>query len=890
MEPDTVEALLDCLERYLKGQDGKDLPNGQRSVLYACLSEPSLTYPRMADWLRTHGFGSYKPQTLKNDAYLVFKRLGKALNDEIKKKNCHRRLQNWYESWRSQTAPSPLPPAPSSTLQSPRSLIRFKCWEQDLLALTAAIQSGRRIVCIQGAACAGKTSLAYALVEHIRSDFEAVISCQAADVPTVESLYRKVSSQLHQEIWADSAISALSEILQTHRVLVVIDQTEVLLQPRKLAGQFQEVCADYETWLKRLLEAPAHAGCLLWVGQEPPACFAPQYYSVLFIHPVSRLEPEDAATLLKARNVPIDAIARWEDLVAFCGGNPAWLPMEMERLQRSPAQDVASFLANPSLDPHLVTTLERELERLTDAEHRLLFWLLLQPVVYGEIRHLDIPGILPSDLEYALTSLERRSLVRRDANQCYRLDPPLLEYVLAEQVIRGMEAELTSRTLKRLCQYRLFHGSATVQRQRWQHQHLLENLAERCRNRHSFRQEQRDAIQALLDQVRRSPLPQQDIAISNLTNLAVTLNLTFAKLNLRGLPLRHVDLRRADLRDANLEGCVFQEARLPLRLSAPLTTDLAAGGGAIAIGDQNGHLLYWQRQGGTLRLQAFRQAAAPIDQIRFQDKRTLIFVSNQRVYSWWLDSSADPEMLVELPNRASCLACNGSSHIAIGLVDGQIILWNEIIRQARTLDNHRNEVCNLTFSPDGRSLASVGMGNRVLLWCLSPDNGSSLPYDELSSGSRICLATAWNQQGLLRAEIQNAQICLRNQTTLLQEIVLSEGMIVDLCFSKNGHNIVGSTDSGFIFCWAWQRQSLRSLKQADMRSITVKSFAEDRWLLLLTANQVQLYDAQKQEIFWEIDGSIFDYANCNLQGTHGLTTAEKELMRSLGATISDAKK
>jgi len=887
MESNTVEALLDCLEGYLKGQDGRDLPNGQRSVLYACLSKPSLTYADMADWLRTQGLGSYKPDTLKNDAHLVYKRLGKALNNEIKKKNCHRMLLNWYDGWRSQTAPTPAPITPAAGVQSPSPLIRFTAWEKDLADLAASIRRGRRIVCIKGAARAGKTYLTHALIEQIQSDFEAVIHCQALDVLTPDSLHRTVRSQFPHDGLAAATILALTELLQTRRILLVIDQTEVLLQPKKLAGQFEEASIDYEAWLRRLLEIPALAGCLIWGGQEPPACFEPQYYSVLSVHQVSELAAEDAATLLAARDMTIAAIANWEKLVRLCGGNPAWLLMEIPLLQRSPTQDVSGFLANPSLDRSLVETLQRVLARLSDTEHLLLFWLLLKPVSYDEIRHLDIPGVLPSDLEYALTSLEGRSLVRLDADQCYRSDPPLLEYVLAEQVVRSIEAELVAEPLRLLHQYRLFHGSVSVQRQRWQQEHLLADLARRFRQRYGFRQEQLDAVKSLLAQVRQTPIQPHDAAVTNLLNLAITLGLPIAQLDVSGLQIRHVDLRQADLQQANLSGCTFQDTLLPHRLTGRLTADLSPDGGAIAAGDQDGHLLYWQRQDDALRLCAFCKLPAPIDQILFQSSGILILVSDRDVYSWWPNGEAAPEKIIELPERASSLAHNNVSHLVIGLVNGQLLLWNEISRRIAVLNAHRNEVCNLSFSSDGLFLASVGMGNRVLLWRLPPANGALLPYQELPSGPRICLATGWNQNSLLRAEVYASQICLRSQTALIQEKSLSEGEVVDLRFSKNGHHLAGTTDSGLVFCWDWQAQRLISFKQRDTLPIMLGACAEGRWLLLLSAGQIQLYDAHQQESLWETSHSPVDLAGCRLGRTRGLTTAEKELVRSLGAEISD---
>ena len=351
------------------------------------------------------------------------------------------------------------------------------------------------------------------------------------------------------------------------------------------------------------------------------------------------------------------------------------------------------------------------------------------------------------------------------------------------------------------------------------------------------------------------------------------------------------------LHGANLERCTFEDTLLPLNLTGRLVADMDAEGEAIAVGDEDGHLFYWKRDGESLSLQTFCTLSTPIDKILFKESGTLILISNQTVFSWWVGGNQAPQPTIQLPELATCLAYGNWKHIAIGLSNGQIILWDELRRQQKVLDAHKNPVYSLSFSSNGRSLASIGSGNRVLIWNLASENGTALSYHELSSGSRICGAIGWEDERLVRAEVNASRIYLRIASTLEQEHNLHDGDIIALHFSKNGRHLAGSSNSGFIFCWDWKTQSFNIIRQSTLfaehnsseHSIPGQLTAckQGRWLLTLPGSQIQLYDLQNHEMFWEAWASSPRCPNCNLRSAQNLTSAEKDVMRSLGAELSD---
>lgn len=923
MELQTIETLLDDLRDYLRAHDGDGLPQVQRGVLYACLRTANVSYRQMPKLLLDGNYGHYSEKNLKNAGSSIFQRLSVIFDEDIKKNNCHHKLLSWYRSWQKQVAATPVQAnsARDARQPVPANLLKLHCWKHDVDELVNRIRGGRRIICITGAACVGKTYLTHALVEQIEPDFDQVIRCQAADVQTTARLYAHVlkhdiSKQtavgIHDKTPDEMAIAALSDLLHTQRILLVIDHTKILFQPQTLAGEFRRDCKGYETWLKRLLASPFISGCLILVGREPPKCFD---VPPALCHTVSRLQTDDAAIFLAAQDTfdtPITAIAGWEKLVKFCGGNPMWLLRQAFHLQRLSPQGIPGFLANPLLDLNVEESLHRGLTRLSDVEQLLLLWLLLKPISYEHVRYLDIPGVLSQDLMNALASLERRDLIWHDTSQRYQLDSPLLERVVANHVVEQISAELSGAPLAALVQSPLFHGAASASRQRWQQQYLLQAAVnEFQRNSRRLPSEQTQRLRELLEQIRRFPVTHQGYAISNVLNVAIALDIPLTEFDINGLHLRHVDLRSATLQGANLEDCTFENTLLPLNLTGKLAADMTSDARAIAVGDADGHLFYWQREEDALRLHAFYTLSTPVDKLLFQETGTLILVSNQDVYSWWVGGGGAPQKIIELPDSAHCLAHSHWGHIAIGLTNGQIILWDEMKQKKKILNAHANPVCNLAFSPDGCSLASIGLGNRVLIWNLIPGDGVALSYRELSSGSRICVALGWDHDTLVRAEVEASHIYLRAGSSLTRERNIADGHVITLHFSKSGYHLAGSSNSGLIFCWEWQTQALSSIKQSTVGTAGSTNGAtyngnggskgiseryipgqltvceQGRWLLALPDRQIQLYDLQNCEILWEAYESSSKCSSCNLRSTQNLTSAERQLMRSLGADLSN---
>lgn len=887
-----IDAILDQLERLLRSQDGRSLPDAQRAVLYGLLTQPASRYEQLAAELKKMGFGSYKPQTLKNDAYKLFQRLTIALQSDvkIKKSNLRRSVLAWHNQQGTVGAveKSSIPATPDG--QTPGNLLSLHCWQDDLTRLTRQVIEGRRIVGISGPPRIGKTYFTYGLCDRLQATFEAPpIRCMAAHVSTPEELYGFVMRQLGEVPSQGPAIPALTELFRTRRLILVIDGTEALYEPGLWAGHFIKAASGYEMLLQQLLETPIHQSCLLWVGREPPACFG-YPHGVLALHRMSPLGDQDAVALLNAWHTPLESANERSQLLKFCGGNPAWLLMAMTRAQQLYKGNVTAFLSSPSLPEDVMVILGNTLERLSNPERTLLIWLFLQPLSPEQLLHFSLPGTALDNQREALFSLERRGLIRQMSHDHpYEVNPPLFCHSLARWMVTHAETELTTGALCHLCHYPLLPTAAPAHRQHWQQQQVLKPIAQRLQRHFAFRKEQLACIQKCLDSIRHLPPQQQGYGAGNLLNLATALNLPLAELNFDGLEIWHADLRNANWHHARLSNCTFQNVLLPTHLSDRLVAAISPDGRMIAAGDQQGNGLYWHRDHGSIQLQQIWKMPCGIAAILCPENDTLLLLSNQEIYIGWTDEEFQPQRLFELPEPASCMAHSSLGHVAVGLANGQILLWDGSQHSLKTLNAHLSEVCNLVFSSDGLQLASLDQDNHVLLWDLSTTREGSPTWQEQPTRSAVCIAISWHNSTLLRAEVSGNELrlWLGDSDFKVRTIPDEDEWVIALYFSADGRCLVGRTSGDRLFHWAWEQDIFTVLAANAVSPGNLAITADGQWLLLTSAHQLQLLDTETWMCFWQSRVTEGDWSTAHFTDVAGLSPVEIALLKSLRLSITN---
>jgi WD40 repeat protein len=194
--------------------------------------------------------------------------------------------------------------------------------------------------------------------------------------------------------------------------------------------------------------------------------------------------------------------------------------------------------------------------------------------------------------------------------------------------------------------------------------------------------------------------------------------------------------------------------------------------------------------------------------------------------------------------------------LAIGGTSSQpeIKLWDASNHQElTTFVGHSDYLNSLTFSPDGKWLASTSMDNTVRVWNVSQQKlgfvlrghtdwviaiDFSADGMQLASGStdgtiRIWDTTTW-------------------QTTTIMEV--KDTSVWDLAYNHNGNRLAAAYDDNLIRLWSPQTGEIIGTLKGHTRTVWRLAFAHDRQLLasISSDNTLRLWDVATLKSLHEI--------------------------------------
>lgn len=299
-----------------------------------------------------------------------------------------------------------------------------------------------RLVGIFGLGGMGKTALTVKIAQEMNTDFEVIIGKSLWDAPPLAEFLSFLLASFLQQTDVPlpkeepAQLSLLIEYLQQRRSLIILDHFDALFTPHQKAGSFQPDYANYRALLKQIATL-AHHSCALLTSREIPDEMMLLEGLGLPVRSLNLqgLECQASQSLLQDKGLSL-TISEAQVLTERYQGNPIALKIMATAIQELFAGNVQAFLRdNISILTSIKQLLEKQLERLTEAEKIVIYWLANQaePLSFSELQEQLIPPLSPIILLEALDSLQRRSLI--DNQNLSVTLPSMIRAYLQEQVL-----------------------------------------------------------------------------------------------------------------------------------------------------------------------------------------------------------------------------------------------------------------------------------------------------------------------------------------------------------------------------------------------------------------------------------------------------------------------
>lgn len=342
------------------------------------------------------------------------------------------------------------------------------------------VDEGCRLIGISGMAGMGKTSLMVKAAEHVQSQFQILFYRSLQSAPPAEELLAELleflnsskdvavdSTADHQEsqfsstmsptsteideekvpesLGFDQRLSRLLDELRDRRCLLILDDVETVLQEGQLAGQYREQYQGYGALLRRV-GSERHQSCLVIISREQPreiAAMAGVEQSVRELR-LQGVSVADGKSILEGTGLSSQGSA-FDALIQRYRGNPSALKVVSKIVREFFGGDIIQFMSQSTVFVSDVVSelLAQQIGRLSTLESEVIYWLAIacQPISLSELRHNLWRSVSLTELLGALQSLQRRSLIEKDAvadggETIFTLQPVVMKFVTTQFIER----------------------------------------------------------------------------------------------------------------------------------------------------------------------------------------------------------------------------------------------------------------------------------------------------------------------------------------------------------------------------------------------------------------------------------------------------------------------
>jgi WD40 repeat protein len=644
------------------------------------------------------------------------------------------------------------------------------------------VQERCRVVSVLGLGGIGKSALVARAMRGLAAHFDVVLFRALRDAPSCEALLESCLQVLApQPLVAlpsglEPRLSLLLEELRRWRMLLVLDNLEVLLQEGEVLGHLRVGYEGYGRLLEQVAQTK-HLSCLLLTSREKPAELRALEGSRTSVRAL-RLSGLDVAAgqQLLAEHELSGTPEECARLVQVYEGNPLALNIVAQTIADLFGGAITPFLAvGTAIFGSISELLEEQWTRLSPLEQTVLSWLaiLREPVTLKELEAVLVPRQSPRQLLEAVDGLRRRSLIERGQQAgSFTLQSVVLEYVTG-RLVRTASQEIRQGRLALLLSHGLSQAQAKDYVRQTQERLLLTPLLDLLKSVYRGRAEVEERLRELLSRLGAQGEQAQGYGPANLVALLRLLRGDLRELDLSQLALRGAYLQGVELQDANLSGALLRECVWTQSFDAITALAISQSGQYWAAAGRRGEVRVWREAGQRLH----RVWGAHTDTV------------------WALAFSPDERLL------------------ASGSADGSLKLWDVEDGAARWSGWLTKPIICLAFAPGGDLLASAGNDATLRFW--DPKRGTLL--EEVPHPASV-YSLAWSPDGHLLASGDGAGTLRlwappRGPATCVETLAGHSSLVKGLAFAPDGTSLASASWDGSVKLWEREEAGRLGVRQ-----------------------------------------------------------------------------
>jgi WD40 repeat protein len=621
---------------------------------------------------------------------------------------------------------------------------------EDIRVLDDARAAGCRVVAITGGGGLGKSTLARVWAGG-RNDFDHVIWLGFKNrEPLADALQRArqlvTTDRLVPVGTVAKSIDSLTELLNSRRMLIVLDNLESVMRPAEDIGAFLDGYTLLEAFCARLAEVPGD-GMLMLTSREVPKVVRSLDISPGAAHCRLRglLDLTDVRDFLAARGVND---ADEDDVLAFArhhDGNPYAMGVALRFIQFHYTGDAFHNYVEDGcpLPADVAELLESQYDRLSEVERVCLARFAVERVALTRnnlVRDLEF-AYSKSRVLAALDGLSSRFLLEKPTTSGFSLQNLLLEYLTERlevefvEELAALDEPLESVPAQLRC-VPILQALAPRHVRSAQVRTLVKPVAERLKLRLGGQERMGERLLSRLRALSRLDQLVTAHSAGTIINVLVAAGTPLDGQDLSGLPLWSCDFSETSLYGSDMSGSSFRDCLFNSTFGAVTTVTFDTAGSRVFAGTADGYLHAWDTA-----LWSHSSVAAHAGYLRaltYDDRyeRVLTVGDDRLLLAWGTDLRPLGQLVSALePLRAIAVSGDGTL-VAIAGMRGLLQVLHIETGEVEELRGHTATVRGLAFdssgalisaceeglvfrqdlSNDAGGLTQVGLGQP--LWCL----------------------------------------------------------------------------------------------------------------------------------------------------------------------------